>query len=197
MNDQKTIGVYNSKARQYANLNEDTEIHTSLQKFMELLPKQARVLDWGCGPGTHSKQMLDAGFVPDPMDASVEMVTLAREKYSLEARVGSFDDELTDFYHGAWVNFSLLHVSQTAFKRHLNQLFEAMLPNGIFHLGMKRGSGEKRDKLQRYYTLYETSDLTNLIKVAGFEIIDIEEGVGTGLAGSKDPFVLILSKKLS
>lgn len=196
MHDQKTIGVYNSKARQYASLNEDTEIHTSLQRFMELLPKQARVLDWGCGPGTHSKQMLDAGFVPDPMDASVEMVTLAREKYALDARVGHFDDELTDFYHGAWVNFSLLHVSQPAFIRHLSQLFGAMLPDAIFHLGMKRGIGEKRDKLQRYYTFYETSELTDLIEASGFQIMDIEEGVGTGLAGSKDPFVLILSKKL-
>lgn len=195
MNDQKTIGVYNSKARQYANLNEDTEIHSSLLKFMELLPKQARVLDWGCGPGIHSKQMRDAGFLPDSMDASVEMVTIAREKYSLEARVGSFDDKLSEFYDGAWVNFSLLHVSQTSFRRHLNQLFEAMLPNGIFHLGMKRGIGEKRDKLQRYYTLYETSDLINLIETAGFQTIDIEEGIGTGLAGSKDPFVLILSRK--
>ena len=70
-----------------------------------------------------------------------------------------------------------------------------MLPNGIFHLGMKRGIGEKRDKLQRYYTLYETSDLINLIETAGFQTIDIEEGIGTGLAGSKDPFVLILSRK--
>lgn len=195
MTDHKTIGVYNSRAKQYADLNTDSEIHHSLQNFLEHLPKQARILDWGCGPGIHSKHMKDAGYLPDPIDASARMVALAQEKYDLNARVGAFDDKLEENYHGAWVNFSLLHVSRHDFKKHLYQLYKALLSGGVLHLGMKRGKGEKRDRLQRFYTFYETLELTTHLEEAGFDIIDVEEGVGTGLAGSKDPFVLILSKK--
>ncbi len=194
--DEKTIRIYDAKAEDYARRFAGTEPSGSLKKFMSLLPPGAHVLDWGCGPGNASWHMRSAGFVPDPVDASSEMVALARRQFDLPARLGTFDDPLpTKGYQGAWVNFSLLHASRDDLPRHLRHLSEALVPEGVLHLGMKRGTGERRDRFGRRYTYFETGELTGHLEAAGFETIDFHEGEEAGLAGTVDPFVLILTRK--
>lgn len=191
MVDRKTISIYYTKR-----FTRD-EPSDALKNFMSLLPSGARVLDWGCGPAASSYHLQEAGFIPDSIDASSEMVTLAKRKYGLKARCGTFDDDLhEESYDGAWVNFSLLHARRDDLPKHIEQLYKALIPNGILYLGMKIGKGEGRDRLGRFYTYYETTELTKILKMAGFEIINTHEGESAGLAGSVEPFVLITSKKV-
>ncbi|MBO6512058.1 MAG: class I SAM-dependent methyltransferase [Roseibium sp.] len=196
MADEETIRVYDTKATDYAKRFSRDEPSGSLKGFMSCLPPGAAVLDWGCGPGMASSHLRDAGFLPDPVDASPEMVALAREHQGLPARLGTFDDPLEKAaYQGVWANFSLLHAERTDFPGHLANLHDCLQPQGILHLGMKRGSGANRDKFGRYYTFYETEELATLLQAAGFEILKVHEGEEAGLAGTVDPFVLMLSRK--
>ncbi|ASP35653.1 bifunctional 2-polyprenyl-6-hydroxyphenol methylase/3-demethylubiquinol 3-O-methyltransferase UbiG [Labrenzia sp. VG12] len=196
MADSKTIRIYDEKAGDYAARFASSRPSGSLQAFMALLPERARVLDWGCGPATASAHMQDAGFDPDPVDASPEMVALALKQFGLNARCATFSDPLPSaHYDGAWVNFSLLHASRAALPGHLRQLHEALLPGAVLHLGMKRGSGEQRDRFGRFYVFYETSELTEHLETAGFQVTHTHEGEEAGLAGTIDPFVLLLSQK--
>lgn len=197
MADHETIRIYDEKAGDYAAQFASGSPSGSLQAFMALLPEGAQVLDWGCGPAAASAHMRDAGFQPDPVDASPEMVAIAREQFGLQARCATFDAPLPQArYHGAWVNFSLLHAKRDALPGHLDQLHAALQSGGILHLGMKRGSGEHRDRFGRFYTYYETDELTGLLETAGFMVTDTQEGEEAGLAGTVDPFVLILSRKV-
>jgi len=196
MADSETIRIYDEKAGDYAERFAGSSPSGSLLKFLALLPQGAHVLDWGCGPAAASAHMRDAGFQPDPVDASFEMIALAHEKFGLTARCATFDEPLPEGrYHGAWVNFSLLHAKRDALPAHLTQLHAALLPGGILHLGMKRGSGEHRDRFGRFYTYYQTDELTGLLQNAGFQVTNTHEGEEPGLAGTVDPFVLILSRK--
>lgn len=195
MTDRDTIKVYNEKAKDYADRFDCDEPHPWLLQFIRKLPENSHVLDWGCGPGTHSHHLREAGHMPEAIDASSEMVAFANNKYDINAKVGTFDDPLGGNYNGAWVNFSLLHAKRDAFMGHLSQLYEALVPNGILHLGLKRGEGEKRDKFGRYYTLYETSELTRYLEQCGFKILEITEGIEAGLAETPDQFVLILVQR--
>ena len=197
MTDRETIRIYDEKAADYADRFVSDSPSGSLRKFMALLPEGALVLDWGCGPAASSAHLREAGFLPDPVDASLEMVALAREKFDLKVRCATFRDPLPEErYHGAWVNFSLLHAERADLPGHLAQLSGALLPGGVLHLGMKRGTGEGRDRFGRFYTFYETDELTGLLDAAGFAVTHIHEGEEAGLAGTVDPFVLLLSTKI-
>lgn len=196
MADCETIRIYNEKASDYANRFASSSPSRSLLKFMSLLPESAEVLDWGCGPAHASAHLRAAGFRPDPVDASPEMVAFARDQFGLNARCATFDEPLpTAHYHGAWVNFSLLHVTRGALPKHFRQVHEALRPGGVLHLGMKRGVGETRDRFGRFYTFFETQELRDLLESAGFGVTHVLEGEEAGLAGTVDPFVLLLSTK--
>jgi hypothetical protein len=78
---------------------------------------------------------------------------------------------------------------------HLAAIYTALKPNGVFHLGLKTGSGSARDKIDRFYTYYETDELQKLLETAGFSDFQIDEGEEAGLAGNVEPFVIILCKK--
>lgn len=197
MADEETIRIYDDKAGDYAKRFVTDAPSGSLSKFMSLLPAGANVLDWGCGPAASSFHLKAAGYNPDPVDASPEMVAIANDRFGLSARVGTFDDPVPEGrYQGVWANFSLLHAPRHDLPSHLTKLNKALLGEGVFHIGMKRGKGESRDRFGRFYTYYETTELAGLLEDAGFEITHQTEGEEAGMAGSVDPFVLILSRKI-
>ena len=196
MTDAKTIATYNRKAADYAATFASDAPDKTLQAFLDLMPKGGRILDLGCGPGTASAHMQNAGMNPDPMDASEGMIALARERYDLPARLGTFDDiSGTAVFDGVWANFSLLHATRADLPRYLQALATATKPDGIIHVGMKTGDGTKRDSLDRLYTFVTVPELQGLLEDAGFTIIHANEGTERGMAGTLDPFVIMRGRK--
>jgi len=140
------------------------------------LPAGGTVLDLGCGPARASAHMRDAGFLPDPVDASQGMVTLANETYDINARILTFDQvDMIAAYDGVWANFALLHAPRSD------------LPDII--------AGEQRDKIDRLYTYLTVAELRRLLTNAGFTIIATTEGSEVGCAGTNDPFVVMRAHK--
>lgn len=192
MPDAKTIAIYNAKAAHYADAFSGDGPDKSLRSFMALIPQGGRVLDLGCGPGTASAHMHDAGLDPDPMDASEGMVALAIERYGLPARLGTFDDiSGTELYDGVWANFSLLHATLGDLPRYFAALGKATKAGGTIHVGMKTGEGMKRDALDRLYTYITVPELQTLLENAGFAVNYTKEGTDRGMAGTMDPFVIM------
>ena len=58
---------------------------------------------------------------------------------------------------------------------------------------MKLGEGSGRDNLGRYYSYYSQETLVSHLQDAGFSVISMEPGEGRGLAGTIDPWLLVLS----
>ena len=196
MADARTIATYDAKAADYAALVTSDGPDKTLQSFIDLVPKGGKVLDLGCGPGTSSAHMRDAGLAPDPLDASEGMIAIAREKFGLDARIGRFDDiSGVEIYDAVWANFSLLHASRKDLPRHLNALCKATKPGGILHIGMKTGDGTERDAINRLYTYVTVAELQDLLMAAGYEVTYTKEGREAGLAGTIDPFVILRAKK--
>jgi SAM-dependent methyltransferase len=190
--DPRTIAVYDAKAGDYADRFASTEPNRHLSAFIAALSGGAHVLDLGCGPGTASAFLRTAGHVPDPVDASPAMVRLANERHDIGARLATFDDiDAVASYDGVWANFSLLHAPRADLPRHLAALHRALKPGGLFHLGMKTGSGEARDGLDRLYSYFTVAELHGLLANADFTVTSTSEGHERGLAGTDDPFVII------
>ncbi len=196
MADKETISIYDNQVEAYMQLCDTAAPGPELRKFLAQTPKGAHVLDFGCGPAHHAALMREHGLNVDPVDASEKMVKSANLTYNINARVATFNElEQTGVYDGVWANFSLLHVTRSDFPRHLRQIHNALKDDGIFHIAMKTGKGEERDKIGRFYTYYTESELLDLLEKAGFQYLDQLTGEDAGLSGEIAPWITVLSKK--
>lgn len=182
--DKETLAVYAAKAADYACMMDKFANDPRLVTFIASLPTGAHVLDIGCGPGWAAAQMAEAGLKVDATDASPEMVEMADQLEGVTARVATFDEITgTDLYDGIWANFSLLHAPRRDMPCILAALRRALRPGGLFHIGVKTGTGEHRDSLGRLYTYYTADELHGYLKEAGFAPFSSHTGRDAGLSG--------------
>lgn len=154
------------------------------------------ILDLGCGPGIASGIMAAEGHAVTATDATPEMVALAEARPGVTARRATFDDiDEVAAYDGVWANFSLLHAPRADLPRHLAALATALKPGGLFHIGMKTGTGEHRDTLGRLYTYVTQTELSDLLNAAGLHPFETRTGADKGLDGSLAEWVTILARK--
>lgn len=195
MSDAQTLAVYAAKAADYAKIVTRHRPDHDLSAFIDLIPTGGTVLDWGCGTGNSAAMMAEAGLRVTATDASPDMVALAHDQYGINARCALFDDlDAVDTFDGVYANFSLLHAPRADMPRHLAQAARALKPGGILHLGLKTGRGAGRDALGRYYTYYTLDALTLLLQQAGLDPIRHRTGETRGLAGTTDPFVIMIAR---
>lgn len=191
MADERTIALYDKKVGDYVKCVAYEGVDRHLRDFIDEVAKGGTVLDLGCGPAVASMHMRKAGLKPDPIDASSGMVKLANEKFEIGARLGTFDDIAgAEIYDGVWANFSLLHAERTDLPRYLKAISTALRPSGVFHIGMKTGTGAGRDKIDRFYTYVTLIELHDMLTDAGLTVTYTDEGEGPGLAGNVEPWVI-------
>lgn len=192
MTDPETIKVYDARAQDYDALETSETPSETLAAFMAALPKGGRVLDLGCGPGTSARHMVRAGLGVDAMDASASMVALAGRIEGVTAWQGTFDDiGGTALYDGVWANFSLLHAPRADMPRHLAAIHAVLKPGGLFHVAVKSGEGEARDRIGRLYTYYTEDELTGLLRQAGFTVGPYRRGRDKGLSGEDADWISV------
>ena len=193
MPDRDTIDVYNDRAEDYLALPAFPTAEARLVSFLKRLPEGATVLDLGCGPGKDSNTIRTLGHTPDPLDASREMVRLAKDHFGLPARIGDFND-LRGPYDGVWASFSLLHMPLAELPGYLIRLHDALTPQGLLGIAMKTGSGEARDTIGRRYSYCTQRQMTDWLSAAQFTPLETETGRGRGLSGSVDEWFAITAQ---
>ena len=195
--DQKTLNVYDKYISDYQKLISKELKDANLDIFMKMMERDGKVLDLGCGTGTASRELLKNGFAPFPIDASLEMIKVAEALLEIKPRQISFDEiDEHDFYDAIWANFSLLHIKKNKFSDILKQLFLALKEEGILFFSLKRGVGERRDKLGRFYSYYEKSEVEKILENANFQTKNYSEGVSIGLAGDKESWMGFFCEKI-
>lgn len=193
MTDPRTLKTYAEKAGEYAELTTGGTVKDPMfHRFVEAIPKGGHVLDLGCGPGHYAALMAQSELQVTATDAVPEMVALAAEQPGVTAHCATFDDiEGTDLYDGIWANFSLLHAPRADMPRHLAALKLALKSDGLFHIGLKTGTGSKRDTINRLYTYYTYPELENMLTETGFTVIHHTTGTDKGLDGVPADWVAV------
>tara|TARA_Y200000002_G_C22464437_1_gene571834 strand:- start:47 stop:643 length:597 start_codon:yes stop_codon:yes gene_type:complete len=195
--DQETVNVYDKKISDYKKLISKELKDTNLDIFMNMIESGGKVLDLGCGTGSASLELSKRGFLPFPVDASLEMIKVAEALLKIKARKISFDEiDEHNFYHAIWANFSLLHTTKNKFSDILKILFSALKEKGILFFSLKRGVGESRDKLGRFYSYYEKSEVEKYLEKATFQTKRYTEGISVGLAGDKESWMGFFCEKI-
>lgn len=192
MSDSETLAVYDQQAEDYARLTKSDARDQQLLDFIAALPDGGKVLDLGCGPGFAAATMAQAGLRVDATDGSEEMVALAAAHDGVTAWQATFE-QITGvaLYDGIWANFSLLHAPRNDMPRHLAALHRAAKPGARFHIGVKTGTGERRDALGRLYTYYTKKELLTLLNTTGFTATDHRTGCAEGLDGTMADWIVV------
>lgn len=192
MTDERTIDAYSTRVAEYLQVPLPPEQIEARLAFTEAVGT-GHVLDLGAGPGSDSAFFMREGLTVRALDATPAFVEHAREN-GVDAHLGTFDDVIEEnAYDGVYASFSLLHAPRADFPRHLAAIHRALKPGGVFFLGLKLGTGDHRDDLDRYYTYFSQTEIEAALEATGFTIDRITTGMGTGLAGSYDGFILVLA----
>ncbi len=193
MSDERTIKAYTDRVADYLRIPLPAEQLEARQAFVDAVREGGYVLDLGSGPGSDSAFLMRQGLKVRALDATPAFVEHARSN-GVDAHLGTFDDvtEVAE-YDGVYASFCLLHAPRADFPRHLNAIHTALKPGGQLFLGMKLGTGEHRDDLDRYYTYYSEAQIKDALTSAGFTIDRTVQGMGKGLAGSYDGFILVFA----
>lgn len=109
-----TIDYYNRNVQDFVDRTVSVDF-TRIQKvFLELLPRDARILDFGCGSGRDTKYFLDCGYQVDAMDGSIELCRAASEYTGIHVKRILFQElDEVEKYDGIWACASILHVKKT------------------------------------------------------------------------------------
>lgn len=182
--DETTLDYYSRTATEYADATAAEADNPALTQFAAMLPPRGAVLDFGCGPGWAAAKFRDLGHEVTAMDAAVGFAEEARHRYGLDIQVARFEDlDAVAAFDGVWASFSLLHDTRAAMPGHLARIARALRPRGAVYIGLKEGTGDARDRLDRHYTYFTLDEITGLLSGAGFAEITHARDQTTGMDG--------------
>ena len=196
MVDKDTMAAYAANIEKFRDMVTKIGGNSRLDRFLASLPKGAAILDLGCGVGDSAVRMRNVGFTVSCTDASPEMVATANELHGLDAVQKSFSELWEEAaYNAVWASFSLLHAPRAEMPANLARIHRAILPGGLFYMGLKLGAGEARDAAGRFYAYFGEEELRRMLAEAGFSVLAAETDSMVGLLGSPEPCIHITSAR--
>ncbi|HLC59962.1 MAG TPA: class I SAM-dependent methyltransferase [Candidatus Nanoarchaeia archaeon] len=171
---------YNKIAEKY---NKQRKIYQSkplLLKFLKYIPKNAKVLDLGCGTGISVAKFLDGKDCKvTGIDFSDGMLELARKNVP-KAKFIKMDITKMKFkknsFDGTVSFYAIIHIPRIYHENIYKKLHRMLKKNGIFLVnasGTCTWEETSKDYLgvPMYWSFYSPKITLNMIKNAGFEIL--------------------------
>ena len=169
----ETIGYYNVNAKEFAAGTVSVDFEFTQKKFTDRLPKNAVILDFGCGSGRDTKYFISQGYQVDAVDGSMELCRLASEYTGIEVKHILFNElAQVNRYDGIWACSSILHLPLDDLADAMRKMVTALKDNGIIYSSFKYGTfaGERKG---RYFTDMTEESFADFVK--RIEDVMIEE----------------------
>lgn len=149
-----------------------------LQEFASLLPKNAKILDVGCGAGVPvAKFLVEYGFRVVGVDFSEKMLKLARRNV-VQATFIMKDMTKLDFadnsFDGLTAFYSIIHVPREKHPLLFKSFNRILKPNGVMLVCMGPDEWEAVEDYygtEMFWSQYSPEKSLHLIKDAGFEVM--------------------------
>lgn len=167
----KTIDYYNQNAADFIAGTVGVNFTETQEKFLQLLPHGAFLLDFGCGSGRDTKYFLEKGCRVEATDGSLSICRAAEKFTGIPVRRLLFEElREKDKYDGIWACASILHLQKKKLPDVLQKMCDALKMYGVIYTSFKYGSFEG-ERIGRYFTyLTEESFQEILAQVHGLEI---------------------------
>jgi SAM-dependent methyltransferase len=166
----ESFNFYNEHAEQFIENTLNVDMSSLYSEFTAYLPKNAKVLDAGCGSGRDSLAFLKMGYDVSAFDASNEMVKYASKLTGISVKKLNFDQlKSINTYDGIWCCASLLHVQKSELLESMQSLANALKEHGVWYVSFKYGDTEREKDGRRFTDLNE-----NLLHELAGQLSDIE-----------------------
>lgn len=169
---------YDRMANKYLSERDKLKTAKYLYQLMKYLPKNAKILDLGCGAGIPVDDILiKAGHEVTGIDISTQQVKLARKNCPRgDYLVGDIANlKKNEYSVNAIVCFyTLFHLPRTQHKKLLTIMYSFLQKNGMLLMTMGDREFEGRHILhgeEMWSSQYGTKQNTKLVTESGFEIL--------------------------
>lgn len=181
--------TYNKIAEDYfkeqkANIEWLNSIYQYHDKFISFLKPGASILDVGCGPGFHSKYLMQKGFNVIGIDFSEKMIEIAkRETPEGDFRIMDVRDllDLHQKFDGILAHAILLHFPKKEAMDILKNLKNKLKSGGYLSIAVKEIRPDREEEqivkendynceYQRFFSYYTLDEIKNYLKDLGMEI---------------------------
>jgi ubiquinone/menaquinone biosynthesis C-methylase UbiE len=178
---------YDTLSEKFQKNRTSFDIGKEFEAFRTLLPKNAKVLDLGCGTGvSRTKFLVDSGFNVTGIDFSEKMLKYARKNVP-EAIFIQQDMTTIDFqentFDGLIACYSIIHVPREKHALLFKTIHTLLKPGGVMLISLGSKEWEGTDNFlgtNMFWSHYSPQKSLQIIKDAGFQIIFDRMIVGGG-----------------
>ena len=153
-----------------------------IDNFLDLLPKNAKILDVGCGFGFDANFMTSRNFDVIGLDLSKEMSITAKQKFpKIDFRqqdIRELDFSLNSF-DGIFASFSLIHLPKKDIPSLLKKFHQILKQNGILYISLQGGESEEtfidepfKPDEKLFLNIMSFDEIKNLLTKNNFSIIE-------------------------
>jgi SAM-dependent methyltransferase len=173
---------YEATAEEFAQHVAELAPLPSIEKFIQMLPPKAKIIDIGSGSGRDAKIFTEKGIAVVGIDFSQNFIDIAKAHAPL-AEFKMMDIESISFspasFDGAWAACSLLHFPKKVLPSILKNIHTLLKEKGHLYLALKKGVGEALQKDSRYgdfekfWSYYEEDELREIVESANFKVLEL------------------------
>ncbi|MCF6219358.1 MAG: class I SAM-dependent methyltransferase [Gammaproteobacteria bacterium] len=150
------MDYYENNAAAFVESTRLLDMQPLYQRFLPLLPKQAHILDAGCGSGRDAKQFIEQGYQVTAFDASAKIAALAEKEIGHPVSVQCLQNiQYQNQFDGIWACASLLHVPAKELADVFHRLARALKPQGVIYCSFKYGQNEYEKQGRRFTDMDE------------------------------------------
>lgn len=205
----QTIQWYDDNAQDYASKIENSPAIELIQRFINTVGTDSKILDAGCAGGRDCRIFKDRKLMPVGIDLSMSLIEVARKKNpDIEFHHGSFLDlPFEDLsFDGVWSHASLLHLETIEeVQIALKEFYRVLRPGGFLHVFVKQQTGKEKTTtaahsfsgdFKRFFQFFTKQEMRKLIEEAGFKMIDIQDNYRTPDGRKNIKWVAVLGQKV-
>ena len=171
--------VYDKIAEPYA--KEFSKPSEYIEEFLALLPKNAKILDVGCGVGVDAGFMASKGFEIIGVDLSKEMLNIARQKFP-QIDFKQQDIRELDFppnsFDGILASCSLIHIPKKDVPSLIKKFKKILKKDGAIYIALQGGKSEEifvdepfKPDEKLFLNIISFDEIKNLLVKNGFSIV--------------------------